>query len=165
MIMSNGRCWHSLEPEVVDGLITEPAAASQSDPGGNLHVPPNCSSPLLLILFFIRVPYYPFILPLTFLPLKYMSGIIQFRNVTAMFQRTSRLRPERAFLWAFLSQNFNTDETKLFLKVFRGFIIPKQWNFNFLLIPNRQASNRPALQGHHNTFSLSFGTKGKGHTP
>lgn len=73
-----------------------------------------------------------------------MSDIIHFRNLTAIFQRTSRLlRPERVLLWAFLSQNFNTDETKVFfLKVFRGFIILKQWNFNFLLIPNRQASNR-----------------------
>lgn len=89
-------------------------------------MPPNCSSHLLLLfLFFITVLVYPFISSLMFPALKSVSGIIQFRNLTAIFQRTSRLlRPERVFLWAFLSQNFNADETKVvffFLFFFKGF--------------------------------------------
>jgi hypothetical protein len=67
-----------------------------------------------------------------FLALKYVSGITQFRNLTAIFQRTSRLlRPERAFLWAFLSQNFNTDETKVFSKGVQRFHYSEAMEFQF----------------------------------
>lgn len=114
--------------------MREPDAASQSYPGGGPNMPPKCSSHLLLLLFFIRVLFCPFILSLMFPALKEVSNTIHFRNLTATYQRTSRLlRPERAFLWAFLSQNFNTHETKVcyfFLRFHYSEAVEFQFSFD-----------------------------------